>query len=92
MTIYQDEIFGPVLVVRARGNARRGDRSGQREALWQWHGHLHASGGAARRFQHEIEVGMVGINVPIPVPMAFFSFGGWKNRCSATCTSTDRKA
>ena len=37
------------------------------------------SGGAARRFQDEIEVGMVGINVPIPVPMAFFSFGGWKS-------------
>ena len=36
------------------------------------------SGGAARRFEDEIEVGMVGINVPIPVPMAFFSFGGWK--------------
>ena len=37
-----------------------------------------ASGGAARRFETEIEVSMVGINVPIAVPMAFFSFGGWK--------------
>ena len=36
-------------------------------------------GGAARRFQHEVEVGMVGINVPIPVPVAYYSFGGWKN-------------
>jgi malonate-semialdehyde dehydrogenase (acetylating) / methylmalonate-semialdehyde dehydrogenase len=36
-------------------------------------------GGAARKFQHEVEVGMVGINVPIPVPMAYYSFGGWKN-------------
>ena len=36
-------------------------------------------GGAARRFQHEVEVGMVGINVPIPTPMAYYSFGGWKN-------------
>ena len=35
-------------------------------------------GGAARRFQNEVEVGMIGINVPIPVPMAYFSFGGWK--------------
>ena len=35
-------------------------------------------GGAARRFQREVEVGMVGINVPIPVPMAYYSFGGWK--------------
>jgi malonate-semialdehyde dehydrogenase (acetylating) / methylmalonate-semialdehyde dehydrogenase len=36
-------------------------------------------GGAARRFQHEVEVGMIGVNVPIPVPMAYFSFGGWKS-------------
>ena len=35
-------------------------------------------GGAARRFQHEVQVGMIGINVPIPVPMAYYSFGGWK--------------
>ncbi len=35
-------------------------------------------GGAARRFQHEVQVGMVGINVPIPVPVAYHSFGGWK--------------
>ena len=35
-------------------------------------------GGAARRFQNEVEVGMVGINVPIPVPVAYYSFGGWK--------------
>ena len=38
-----------------------------------------SDGGAARRFQSEIEVGMVGINVPVPVPMAFHSFGGWKD-------------
>ena len=36
-------------------------------------------GGAARRFQNEVEVGMIGINVPIPVPMAYYTFGGWKN-------------
>ena len=36
-------------------------------------------GGAARRFQHEVEVGMIGINVPIPVPVAYHSFGGWKD-------------
>ena len=35
-------------------------------------------GGAARRFQNEVEVGMVGINVPIPVPVSYYSFGGWK--------------
>jgi len=36
-------------------------------------------GGAARRFQFEVEAGMVGINVPIPVPVASYSFGGWKS-------------
>jgi malonate-semialdehyde dehydrogenase (acetylating)/methylmalonate-semialdehyde dehydrogenase len=36
-------------------------------------------GGAARRFQNEVQVGMIGINVPIPVPVAYYSFGGWKS-------------
>jgi acyl-CoA reductase-like NAD-dependent aldehyde dehydrogenase len=36
------------------------------------------SGGAARKFQHDVDVGMVGINVPIPVPLPFFSFTGWR--------------
>jgi malonate-semialdehyde dehydrogenase (acetylating) / methylmalonate-semialdehyde dehydrogenase len=79
MTIYRDEIFGPVLIVL---RARDYD-----EAIQLVNRNPHANGTAiftrsgamARRFQHEIEVGMVGINVPIPVPMAFFSFGGWKN-------------
>ena len=35
-------------------------------------------GGAARRYQNEVEVGMVGINVPVPVPVGYYSFGGWK--------------
>ena len=35
-------------------------------------------GGAARKFQNEVQVGMIGVNVPIPVPMAYYSFGGWK--------------
>ena len=79
MTIYQDEIFGPVLVVAAR---RR--RSTRRSTLVNRNPYgngtalFTSSGGAARRFEDEIQVGMVGINVPIPVPMAFFSFGGWK--------------
>jgi malonate-semialdehyde dehydrogenase (acetylating)/methylmalonate-semialdehyde dehydrogenase len=78
MRIYQDEIFGPVLcVVRAETydaalalvNANRWANG---VAIFT------NDGGAARRFQHEVEVGMVGINVPIPVPMAYYSFGGWK--------------
>ena len=78
MKIYKEEIFGPVLsVIRAKSYD---------EALNLVNSHLYGNGtaiftndgGAARRFQNEVEVGMVGINVPIPVPMAYYSFGGWK--------------
>ncbi|RVV97397.1 CoA-acylating methylmalonate-semialdehyde dehydrogenase [Mesobaculum littorinae] len=78
MTLWQDEIFGPVLsMVR---------RDSYQEAVDLIHAHPYANGtaiftrdgDAARRFSQDIEVGMVGINVPIPVPMAFHSFGGWK--------------
>lgn len=79
MSIYTDEIFGPVLsVVRVKS---------YQEAVQMINDHPYGNGtaiftndgGAARRFQNEIEVGMVGINVPIPVPVAYYSFGGWKN-------------
>jgi malonate-semialdehyde dehydrogenase (acetylating)/methylmalonate-semialdehyde dehydrogenase len=79
MTIYKDEIFGPVLVVL------RVDTLDEAIALVNASPYANGtaiftrSGAAARRFQNEIEVGMVGINVPIPVPSAFYSFGGWKN-------------
>ena len=78
MSIYRDEIFGPVLsMVR---------RASYQDAVDLIHGHPYANGTAvftrdgdvARAFSQDIEVGMVGINVPIPVPMAFHSFGGWK--------------
>ena len=79
MTIYQEEIFGPVLSM-----LRTDDYEGAVELVnANPYGNGVAiftnNGGTARRFQHEVEVGMVGINVPIPVPMAFFSFGGWKS-------------
>jgi malonate-semialdehyde dehydrogenase (acetylating)/methylmalonate-semialdehyde dehydrogenase len=79
MSVYKDEIFGPVLsVIRVHTYD---------EALALVNSHQYGNGtaiftndgGAARRFQNEVEVGMVGINVPIPVPMAYYSFGGWKN-------------
>ncbi len=79
MTIYTEEIFGPVLsVVRVKSYD---------EGLKLINDHPYGNGtaiftndgGAGRRFQNEVEVGMVGINVPIPVPMAYYSFGGWKN-------------
>ncbi len=78
MTVYREEIFGPVLVVlRARTLDEaiaivNGNPYGNGTAIFTNSGH------AARTFEHEVEVGMVGINVPIPVPMAFYSFGGWK--------------
>jgi malonate-semialdehyde dehydrogenase (acetylating)/methylmalonate-semialdehyde dehydrogenase len=76
---YQDEIFGPVLsVLRV---------SSFEEGLALINGGIYGNGtavftndgGAARRFQNEVEAGMIGVNVPIPVPVAYFSFGGWKN-------------
>jgi malonate-semialdehyde dehydrogenase (acetylating) / methylmalonate-semialdehyde dehydrogenase len=79
MTVYRDEIFGPVLsVVRVDSYDEaiaivNANPYGNGTAVFT------TDGGAARRFQHEIEVGMVGINVPIPVPMAYYSFGGWKD-------------
>jgi malonate-semialdehyde dehydrogenase (acetylating)/methylmalonate-semialdehyde dehydrogenase len=79
MKIYQEEIFGPVLsVVRAEHFTTAIDLVNANPyangtAIFT------NDGGAARRFQREIEVGMVGINVPIPVPLGFYSFGGWKN-------------
>ncbi|HWS46302.1 MAG TPA: CoA-acylating methylmalonate-semialdehyde dehydrogenase [Acidimicrobiia bacterium] len=78
MSLYTDEIFGPVLsTVRvatyddalALVNA---NPYGNGTAIFT------NDGGAARRFQNEVEAGMIGINVPIPVPVAYYSFGGWK--------------
>ncbi|GGT06660.1 methylmalonate-semialdehyde dehydrogenase (acylating) [Planobispora rosea] len=76
--VHTDEIFGPVLsIVRVSSYEEgleliNGGEYGNGTAIFT------NDGGAARRFQNEVEVGMVGINVPIPVPMAFYSFGGWK--------------
>jgi len=78
MSVYTDEIFGPVLSVL------RVDTYDQALELINTNPYGNGTaiftndGGAARRFQNEVEVGMVGINVPIPVPMAYYSFGGWK--------------
>ncbi len=78
MSVYTDEIFGPVLsVVRVETYDEameliNANPYGNGTAIFT------NDGGAARRFQNEVQVGMVGINVPIPVPMAYYSFGGWK--------------
>src|SRR3954471_6672247 len=78
MTIYTDEIFGPVLVVLRVNTLDEAIALINRNPYGNGTAIFTASGGAARTFEDEIEVGMVGINVAIPVPMAFFSFGGWK--------------
>ena len=79
MSVYTDEIFGPVLsTVRldSYGEAIElinDNQFGNGTAVFT------SDGGAARKFQNEVQVGMVGINVPIPVPLSFYSFGGWKS-------------
>jgi malonate-semialdehyde dehydrogenase (acetylating)/methylmalonate-semialdehyde dehydrogenase len=78
MTIYKDEIFGPVLVVVRVDTLDEAIDLINRNPYGNGTAIFTNSGGAARRFEERIEVGMVGINVPIPVPMAFYSFGGWK--------------
>jgi malonate-semialdehyde dehydrogenase (acetylating)/methylmalonate-semialdehyde dehydrogenase len=79
MSIYTEEIFGPVLsVVRAETYDEaveliNANPYGNGVAIFT------KNGGAARKFEVDVEVGMIGVNVPIPVPMAYYSFGGWKN-------------
>ncbi len=78
MTIYKEEIFGPVLSVLRVNTLDDAIKMVNDCPYANGTAIFTASGGAARKFETEIEVGMVGVNVPIPVPMAFFSFGGWK--------------
>ncbi len=78
MTIYKDEIFGPVLIVLRVASLDEAIALINRNPYANGTAIFTRSGSAARRFEHDIEVGMVGVNIPIPVPMAFFSFGGWK--------------
>ncbi|MDQ3619100.1 MAG: CoA-acylating methylmalonate-semialdehyde dehydrogenase [Actinomycetota bacterium] len=79
MSIYKDEIFGPVLVMVRTESYDEAIRLLNANPYGNGTAIFTNDGGAARKFQHEVEVGMVGVNVPIPVPMAFFSFGGWKD-------------
>jgi len=79
MTVYRDEIFGPVLSV-VRVDSYQDAIAIVNDNPWGNGTAVFTNdGGAARKFQNEIEVGMVGINVPIPVPLGFYSFGGWKD-------------
>lgn len=79
MSVYRDEIFGPVLSVTrvetldAAIDLINANNYANGVAIFTSSGH------AAREFQRRVKVGMIGVNVPIPVPMAFYSFGGWKD-------------
>ncbi len=79
MSVYTDEIFGPVLTVLrvptldAALALINSNPYGNGTAVFT------SSGEVARTFQRKVHVGMIGINVPVPVPMAFHSFGGWKD-------------
>ncbi len=77
--VYTEEIFGPVLSVVRVKSYEEGLALINSGAFGNGTAIFTNDGGAARRFQNEVEVGMIGINVPIPVPVAYYSFGGWKN-------------
>lgn len=78
MTIYNEEIFGPVLsVVRAKDYQHALELINEHE-FGNGTAIFTCDGDTARDFAEKVEIGMVGVNVPIPVPMAFHSFGGWK--------------
>ena len=78
MDAYRDEIFGPVLGVTRVATYDDAVRMVNENPYGNGVAIYTRDGGAARRFQFEVEAGMVGVNVPIPVPVAYYSFGGWK--------------
>ena len=78
MEIYQQEVFGPVLAVVRVDTYDEAVRLVNEHAFGNGTAIFTRDGGAARRYQFDVEVGMVGVNVPIPVPVAYYSFGGWK--------------
>jgi malonate-semialdehyde dehydrogenase (acetylating)/methylmalonate-semialdehyde dehydrogenase len=78
MSIYREEIFGPVLAITRAPDYATAAKLINDHEFGNGTAIFTRDGDAAREFAHQIEVGMVGINVPIPVPMAFHSFGGWK--------------
>ena len=77
--VYQEEIFGPVLSVVRVQSYDEGLALINSGAFGNGTAIFTNDGGAARKFQNQVQVGMIGINVPIPVPVAHFSFGGWKH-------------
>ncbi|WP_399425923.1 CoA-acylating methylmalonate-semialdehyde dehydrogenase [Vibrio campbellii] len=78
MSIYTQEIFGPVLVCIEVDTLQEAIELVNRNPYGNGTSIFTANGAAARKYQHEIQVGQVGVNVPIPVPLPFFSFTGWR--------------
>ncbi len=78
MSIYQQEIFGPVLLCMHVDTLEQAIALINANPFGNGTSIFTSSGGVARKFQHQIQVGQVGINVPIPVPLPFFSFTGWR--------------
>ncbi len=78
MDCYRDEIFGPVLGVTRVDTYAEAVTMVNENPYGNGVAIFTRDGGAARRFQFDVQVGMVGVNVPIPVPVAYYSFGGWK--------------
>ncbi|WP_234496651.1 CoA-acylating methylmalonate-semialdehyde dehydrogenase [Vibrio maritimus] len=78
MAIYKEEIFGPVLVCIEVDRLEEAIALVNANPYGNGTSIFTASGGAARKYQHQVLVGQVGINVPIPVPLPFFSFTGWR--------------
>jgi malonate-semialdehyde dehydrogenase (acetylating)/methylmalonate-semialdehyde dehydrogenase len=78
MSIYKEEIFGPVLCVVRMPDVGSALELINRNEYGNGVAVFTRDGGVAREFVRQVQVGMVGVNVPLPVPMAFNSFGGWK--------------
>jgi len=78
MSVYRDEIFGPVLSVVRRETFDEAIELINSNPFANGTAICTRDGGAARKFEQSVDVGMVGINVAIPVPVAYYSFGGWK--------------
>jgi malonate-semialdehyde dehydrogenase (acetylating)/methylmalonate-semialdehyde dehydrogenase len=79
MSVYTDEIFGPVLAVVRADSYAEGVRMIRDNPFGNGAAIFTRDGGAARQFQRDADAGMVGINVPIPVPVGYHSFGGWND-------------
>jgi len=79
MSVYKDEIFGPVLCVMRVGSFEEAIDVIAENPYGNGAAEFTRDGSTARQFQKDAEAGMIGINVPIPVPVGYHSFGGWND-------------